>query len=396
MLNLTGQVARDENFFDREADLKDFWSKLESDNLLLLAPRRVGKTSVLYHMQSNAQAKGFCPIFVDVSDCQDELRFVKRLYDVILEHHNAAARFMESVKQSSLGQFLSSVKKVGVSGFSLEVQGREHEWADIGEEITRSLEKLEQKTLIQIDELPVFALKLLNHEDETKQGRIRDFLYWLRRIRLQYTHVRWMLAGSVGLDTIASRLNITDAINDLAIVPLGAYTQPIADQFLLELARSYNLKLEPAVRQRILERVGWLVPYYLQLVFSKLRHHEQQQVADVDAAIDTLLSPTHKAHFDYWRQRLRDELGRPDADHAALMLHAACRTPQGVRRSLLMQKLIDPLPDAAKREEKGRYLLDTLVNDGYLVEKEKYFSFQSPLLREYWVRHVAPSEKEDE
>ncbi len=39
-----------------------------------------------------------------------------------------------------------------------------------------------------------------------------------------------------------------------------------------------------------------------------------------------------------------------------------------------------------------RYLLGVLRNDGYLVEEDYRWRFQSPLLREYWQRRVAPQE----
>ncbi len=266
----------------------------------------------------------------------------------------------------------------------------------MGEELAESLEALPGKTLIQVDELPVFALKLLNRSDDTNQGRIREFLYWLRRLRQDYPQVRWMLAGSIGLDTVASRLNIADSINDLRLETLGAFDVPTAHALLQELSEAYTVNLEEPVRDHIFARVGWLVPYYLQLIFDKLRDCRKPEASDVDAAVNKLLDPHHKGLFDYWRQRLRDEMGRPDADHAAALLHPACRAPEGVRRTVFKQALTPAIADADAREDKVRYLLDVLENDGYLVEEDKLWRFRSPLLRKYWLRRVAPPEPDDE
>ncbi len=98
--NVTGQVVEGENFFDREAEIARFWRGLETDNLLLLAPRRVGKSSVLKRMKANSGDRGFASVFVDVSDCSDELRFVQRLYSAILEHHSSSERLWNGVKES--------------------------------------------------------------------------------------------------------------------------------------------------------------------------------------------------------------------------------------------------------------------------------------------------------
>ena len=59
MKNVTGQVAQGDDFFDRESEQKNFWSDLDTDNLLLLAPRRVGKTSLLKRMQDTSEQHGF-------------------------------------------------------------------------------------------------------------------------------------------------------------------------------------------------------------------------------------------------------------------------------------------------------------------------------------------------
>jgi hypothetical protein len=394
--NHTGQWVASDSFFDRKEEIASFWRALETDSVLLLAPRRVGKTSVLRFMKDTAGEQGLVSVFVDVSDCGDELKFVQRLYSAIMEHHNKAERLWNTIKESRIGKTIRSVKKVGGAGFNLEFDSQEAQWARMGEELAQALEALESKTLIQVDELPVFALKLLNHADETNQARIREFLYWLRRLRQDYRHVRWMLAGSIGLDTVAARLNIADSINDLRIESLGAFDTPTAHDLLKALATSYKLKLAEPVRNRILERVGWLLPYYLQLVFHEIRGLKEPTVEDVDCAVDRLIDPQHKTLFDYWRQRLRDELGRPDADHAALLLNAACRTPEGARRSIFRQVLNAGIPDADAREEKLRYLLDVLTNDGYVVEQDKFWQFRSPLLREYWLRRVAPPESGDE
>ena len=199
-----------------------------------------------------------------------------------------------------------------------------------------------------------------------------------------------MLAGSIGLDTVASRLNIADSINDLRIETLGAFDVEASNALLKGLGEAYNVELEETVRDHILERVGWAVPYYLQLIFNELRDCRKPDNNTVDGAIDRLLDAHHKGLFDYWRQRLREELGRPDGDYATVLLHPASRTPEGVGRSIFNQVLTRVLADSDTREEKLRYLLDVLENDGYLIEEGKRWRFRSPLLREYWLRRVAP------
>ena len=90
-----------------------FFTLKHPNNILLLAPRRVGKTSVLRRMSADAQAHQFTAVLVDVSDCADERRFVQRIYSAILEHHAAGEQLWSAMKESWLGQKLSRIKRPG-------------------------------------------------------------------------------------------------------------------------------------------------------------------------------------------------------------------------------------------------------------------------------------------
>jgi AAA+ ATPase superfamily predicted ATPase len=167
-----------------------FWGDLETDNILLLAPRRVGKTSLMRKMSEDAGGQGMNPVFVDVSDCADELSFVERLYAAVLAN-NSGDLLWNHIKESWLGKTIQRVQKAGGAGFNIEFKSVEAAWSRLGEELAGALCKLEGRWLIQIDELPVFLLKLLNHDEPAARDRVREFLYWLRRLRLEFGEVRW-------------------------------------------------------------------------------------------------------------------------------------------------------------------------------------------------------------
>ncbi|SPF56069.1 conserved hypothetical protein [Candidatus Sulfopaludibacter sp. SbA4] len=392
MRNVTAALAEGPDFFDRIKEMNNFWRDLETDNLLLLAPRRVGKTALMHKMAANAGAYGFNIIFVDVSDCSSEMHFMQRLYEAICDA-DVDDNLWNDLKDSWLGKTVKRVRKIGGAGFSLEFDADGAARTRLSEELADTLSRLEGAWLIQVDELPVFVLKLLNQDASAGRARVREFLYWMRRLRLQYTGVRWMLAGSIGLDTVAARLNIADAINDLHIVTLGAFDEPTTDALLQALATEHRVDLKGIVRRHIVSRIGWTAPYYVQLVFHELRSIEGAVTeADVDRAIEDLLSPYHRNAFDYWRQRLPDELGQTHADNAVILLDQCCRAPEGAMRFTLNLALARTIGDARIRAEETRYLLAVLQNDGYIVHEGDRLLFRSPLLREYWLRTVAPQE----
>lgn len=392
--NRVGRPVRGDDFFGREQELSQCWESLDSDHLLLLAPRRVGKTSLMLRLKDDAAAQKYEAAYMSSAEATDEAAFVQRLYETVGEL-KAWHGIWQRLSEGSAGRMLKSIQKIDVGGFSVELGGAEREqWALLGEKLLKAIEQQEGKCLLLIDELPIFVLSLLRQDPSGE--RARRFLTWFRGLRQRAAAdggLRWLLAGSIGLDTVAARLNLGDTINDLRIFHLGPFSQEVADALLQELAATYELPLAEEVRGHILRRVGWTIPFYLQLIFSELRgrcNGVRPAIHNVDAVFDDLLRPAKKAYFDYWRQRLAEELGKPDAGYALALLNAVAVDENGASRSSLSQVLGQLVRNSEQRKEKLHYLLDVLESDGYIVDSGQRFLFRSPLLREFWVRRVLP------
>lgn len=191
----------------------------------------------------------------------------------------------QSIAQRTKALF-ASIKSVKVGELGIEWHAATAEkWREAGEELGKALSDGSDDWLVCIDELPVFIINLLQQGDEGRR-RARAFLYWLRDLRqTHYRRVKWLLAGSIGLDTLAARLGLSDTINDLEPFPLDAFSEDSALRFLAELARSYGIALDEELRAAIVRRVGWPVPYYLQLMFEHLREECLEQGREPDAAM---------------------------------------------------------------------------------------------------------------
>ena len=90
-------------------------------------------------MAEDAGVHGFNPVFIDVSDCSDEMRFVQRLYGAILEN-DPGDLLWNHIKDSWLGKTIGRVQKVGGAGFSLEFKATDTGWARLGEELAGALQ----------------------------------------------------------------------------------------------------------------------------------------------------------------------------------------------------------------------------------------------------------------
>lgn len=400
MENSVGRPVRGDNFFDRAREQRRVWQRLRTDHVLMLAPRRVGKTSLLLRLADDAEAHGFHAVYLSVADAQREIDLVKKLIDA-LRDVPAAETALKKLGKGPLKRFFRRAKRIDAGPIALELDttgaDAEESWSTVAESLADALEKLGDKWLLLVDELPIFVMTLLRVDPSG--DRARTFLHWFRELRNpshRKTHMRWVVAGSIGLDAVVAQKNLGDTINDLNPVPLGAFDTETTHAFLTALANSYDITLALPVRERIIERVGWLVPFYLQLLFAKLLELATDEAATptpalVDRAVAQILSPAYRGSLDYWRQRLTDELGRPDDARATALLNAVCMTPEGASRAVLRQLFTEFVADPAERDDKLRFLLDVLENDGYLVYDDAgTYRFRSALLREFWRARIAP------
>jgi len=381
-----GNPVEGDDFFDREQEQLRAWRKLEGSHLLMLAPRRIGKTSLILRLCSTAGQHRRYAVHCSFAKCESESDCIRELF--------TALATQQSIAQRTKALF-ASIKSVKLGELGIEWHAATAEkWREAGEELGKALSDGSDDWLVCIDELPVFIINLLQQGDEGRR-RARAFLYWLRDLRqTHYRRVKWLLAGSIGLDTLAARLGLSDTINDLEPFPLDAFSEESALRFLAELARSYGIALDEELRAAIVRRVGWPVPYYLQLMFEHLREECQEQGREPDAAMveqvfEKLLGMGYRNHFDYWRQRLDEELGQPEAGHAVFLLARICQSAAGEPRANLAQVLGQRIGDIDERDKMLNYLLEVLVSDGYLMQRAGRYAFRLEWLRVYWQRRFA-------
>jgi hypothetical protein len=395
--NIVGNTVQGEDFFDRERELERVLERLQTDNVLLLAPRRVGKTSLMYRVREKEKELGHLAAYLSVADVDTELQFVQKLYEAA-QTWSPGQRAVKALAKGPLGRFMRRIKKLGVATVAVELaDGAAGQWQELGAALARVLDKLDTRCILLVDELPIFVLSLLRQD--TTGGRARTFLNWFRQLRLDpdaSRHVRWLLAGSIGLDTVTQRVRLGDTINDLFLFnELGPFSREIADAFLAALGQSYGIHLTDEVKAHIRARLGWLIPFHLQLFFSKLRERTDGPrpritLEDVDAVYEGLLTPANKGYFDYWEQRLTEELGPPDDRQALDLLNAVAKNPEGEPLRVLQGVLGARLQDPEQRDRQLRYLVDVLQSDGYLVLEGERYRFRSALLRDFWSRRILP------
>ncbi|MBM4365202.1 MAG: hypothetical protein FJ102_03230 [Deltaproteobacteria bacterium] len=290
------------------------------------------------------------------------------------------------VGDARVEQVLARVSKVSLSVLSLELrQAARGDWRELANTLADGLAGLPpgSTTVIMVDELPLLLARLLRLD----RDRAEVFLAWFRKLRQgsprRDPHLRWLVAGSIGLAPLAARERLTHLINDLHPARLDAY-EPAAARALLEgLATTHRIHLDEGEADALLDRLGWPLPYFIQLAVAELRRLPRGDDR-VGRVIHALCSVENAMSFSLWWERLETELGAVGAAAAEQVLDACAADPSGASVAQI-QELARHFWTDDERERRRHSLLGGLEHDGYLLTVGGRWRFRSPLLREVWL-----------
>jgi GTPase SAR1 family protein len=380
-----GRLADGSAFFDRQQIMSRAWDLLKTSNLLLLAPRRVGKSSLLNRMREDGVARGYQTLYLSVPDAEDELDFIKRLVRGFRDAEWAPDCWLSAFKKV-LPDDLELVLKTGL----IELKTKMVDWRRPAEELEKLLKSGDERTVLLVDELPLLIGSIVK-QDPTG-NRAERFLLWLKRLREQFAP-RWFFAGSIGLDTVARRLKLSGTIHDLQPIELGAFSPETARAYLMARGQYHGWALGADTVEAILTAVEWPIPFHLNLIFEEVRAvvgegRGSPTPALVETALQRLMA-NGRTHFDHWDERLAKMLDSRVQKYCEIALSLACWETGGASVATIDLRLSLELSNDQERADMLRQVLDLLISDGYLVRQQGVVRFRSALLRRYW-REVQP------
>ena len=374
-----GTPAQGDNFFGRSKELDYAWSLIEDgNNLNLPSPRRVGKTSFALKMIDFAKNNDWRVIHINL-EAHTEEGFIEKFIHKLNEQSDEKFK----VAGTKVLDFIKGLKPtIQVPGATFSLYWQTHE-KDIYQQLA-SLFDHTKPTLIFFDEVTVLMEKLIKKDDGSE--KVNSFLHWLRDIRITPdSNIRWIYCSSVGIENFTHTHQLSETFNDLHKYELKSFDEKTSISMLRELSSSYSLALDDQMYRAIVNKLHYCLPFFIQLIFEKIRHlHEvEEKVLDaaiVDEAYNTLIT---EAHFNTWVERLEKQYG-PVASYAMVLLRQICQQKQGVTRPNLQNSIAEKFNDPEKLEAATSQVLYMLTNDGYLIKEDDRYQFRSPLLRDFW------------
>jgi len=381
MKNKVGAPVDGEDFFGREKEIKYVWEMLtDGNNILLPSPRRVGKTSFAKKILEKARENNWETVEMNLEQVHSEIDFVM-LFAERLRQLSQIEQVKETGKK--LLDLLGSLKpKISVAGASLSV-----EWQREKANVHRELEKIlphEKETLVFFDEVGVLLNSVLKASNDKKQ--VEEFLHWLRSLRqISGSKIRWIFSSSVGIENFTSGHQLGKTINDFTRYELKSFTKEAGKAMILALEEGSGIQLNDDIRNKMLDKLGYLLPYFIQILFEKMSSQVDIEEASIDIKLveNSYIMITDGDYLNTWVERLQEQYNDFESD-AFLVLRYICKAKDGISRENLTNALYQKYEDIEQTEATLATVIFMLKNDGYLIEEDGMYLFRSPLIRDFW------------
>ena len=381
---IVGPAAEGEYYFARPTLDNHIWKYIDSgSNLLVSAPRRVGKTSFLKNLISNKK-EGYLIKYHDTESINRSNEYFKRIYKSVLEELIASKKIWKSLIDI---RKRDQIEKIGPGG--IELKGVD---LDYFEELRHLIKKVdfEDKLVFIMDEFSETVENIITDQGE-EAGK--NFLNQNRELRQDSEvneKIQFIYCGSIGLGNITERIGAMKTINDLTDFTIPPFSEKEALELIEKVTVEPKLVFEEKAKQYLINRVYWLMPFYIQIILDEAETLLFQQENDltlnedlIERAIDEALKKRN--YFEHWHTRLRTSLKGKDYTFAKEVLNAASKSKSGISKTQIFD-----LSQKYEINEQYTIILRTLEYDGYISPDEKQvFIFNSPLLKIWWERNIA-------
>ncbi|CAN2043320.1 ATP-binding protein [Candidatus Magnetomoraceae bacterium gMMP-1] len=384
MRNIVGQAVSGDDFFDRPKEIKKLWKAISSgSHVLISAPRRVGKTSILFYLRDNPK-KDYYFIYIITESINNENEFYKRIFKEIIES-DFISRWEKFARNTS--DFTRNILDKIKSFQGIELNKINFDYKESFINLLESLQ-INENLVIMLDEFPQTIENISNTEGEDSAVH---FLQGNREIRhnTKIKNVQFIYTGSIGLENIVSNLNSINLINDLNSLIILPLSVKDAKKLIQNLLKDMDFNMYSEQIQYLLDKIEWFIPFYIQLFIYEIDNlcidEDLTEItnATIDDAFDLMLK--HRGYFEHWQIRLREAFKKQEYNFAEALLSQLSEKAEFSSNEILDM--------AVKHDVQADYkgIIRCLIHDGYINNNDDpgIYRFNSPILKTWWYRNVA-------
>ena len=386
-----GGPADPGNVVGRDHFIKRLWETLDQLGVVLVAERRMGKTSIINKMRAEAD-KNTLVLLSNVQGVSKVHEFVEIIARDIKSHLSAAKRTASWLK--NLWSALGGTEIAGVFKLPAAKQG---DWKILIERLCENIMKHQNGKVIFIwDELPWMLQKIKKEEGI---GQVVDLLDVLRAQRQNFKNLRMVFTGSIGLHHVITGMHeggyAASAVNDMRQVEVPPLEIANAAALALELFKGEGFEVERAEESAsLIAELVEGVPYYVHHVVASLADQHRKVTVEMvkNTVLNAIIDANDPWNLDHYRDRLADYYGER-AGLVTVILDVLTEAPLSLRGLHERLRVSVPANDKSAQAilkedlEKLRALIRLMQRDHYLQRTEAgKLDFRFALIRRWWMK----------
>jgi hypothetical protein len=387
MKNSLGNPARGDAFYNRDKELRKIYRVLNTRaSIYLSAPRRVGKTSILKHLEEFPENQ-FCFAYVITESTDDSNEFFKKIFEELLYSNSikASAKYGAIVK-TILSNTLNRITNINGVEFR---EGKEANYFELLVELFSKVPFEIEHVVVMVDEFPQTIQNILEKSGEEEAKKFLQKNRELRHHKEIQGKLSFIYTGSISLFPMIEKVTSLTSINDVRTVEIAPLTLEEAEEFLSLLMEEYNISLKPEIMAFVLKKVRYLIPFHLQLIQQEIidvNETEEREISieTVERAFQQVVHIRNKPQFEPYFARLKKLFKGNDYDFVNEIL-----------QFVALKDFIDKatLNDFSKKHKISdwKLILDDLAADGYLTIVSEKYIYNSPILQEWCKKHICKS-----
>lgn len=392
-----GSPVKGANFFPRTDVTTEIRNAMRHDHVLLLAPRRTGKTSLLHHIADNSEEHGDA-FYINLEKYETPDQWIAAMMACLLSDRRFHSLLSSINKKcEAIVRMAGRIESVGFSELSMKIrESVGKDWRRTAEDFLLRLTKTKRSIIFFLDEFPVLVKHI-----EKKNGDVESMLRWFRDWRQNHEtgQVKFLVTGSIGLSSVVRRLRLEDTVNDFHSVSFPPLSRKEALEFMDRLSLDNGFQLSPSIKENILELLGPPWPYFLQIFLLEIYNWDLREKKPLTVGIvkqiyrERMIAGVKNKFLPHMFGRLREIFSPEEVRLARAILQECSAKKKGLKKTDF-QRLHSTIikDDLLRDEEQLGYVLDVLKHDGYIVQStggEQRTRFFSNMLRDYWKRRVA-------
>lgn len=400
MENITGSPVTHKDYLKTRLFLvKELRGLLKNYSVIIEAPRRFGKTSVIKEFMRREIARDdgkrqFDVIFFELEGEKTVHDFCLKLFKELLNLYRIRKKLdsLNKLFGDSWNFLASRLKKIKVPGFELELQEitRDYSFSEWKGKIAPMIEHLnsfDRKTVLVFDEFPdmLMNFKKLKGDGMDFKETVDDLLAWfrsLRQVQDETYKYRFVFCGSVNLRKTLENIGLGKRINDLEAFVIPPANSEDAKLLIEMLIKRYGLRIDLDGVDYMVAKITEGSLYYGQLLVKALRETREKSYSleKIKSIYETMIRRGNH-DLNHYHSRLEDHLTQVERECSGVILRQLCSGATHER------EIFDLLLFKRCPYEQYGGVVNRLIYEGYItrdINDKGKLRFVAPLLKDWW------------